>query len=143
MTRQQPTYRNVATVTTRDQGGSIVIRVQEAVDQSGNAGGGGIAFARGGDHVLVGEVIDEKPDGRRHELTRAINRFGHADTRKKSVVLPPAGLEHLGLTFAEAADGVDLDLWVCTDTDVDRPLIAVTPVIYQEMQLETPMGEPE
>lgn len=132
MTRQQATFRNVATVTTRDQNGSIVIPVQAAVDQSGNASGNGIIFERSDDLVLTGEVVDERPDGRKHELARAINRFGSREI--KSVALPTAGLEHIGVGRGNAADGADVDIWVCTDPAVDRPLIAVTPVIRQEMQ---------
>ncbi|MFC6720925.1 hypothetical protein ACFQGT_00055 [Natrialbaceae archaeon GCM10025810] len=134
MTRQQATFEKVATVTTRDQNRSIIIPIQAAVDRSGNAGGGGVDFDRGGDHVLIGEVIDETPDGRSHQLARAINEFG--SRKVKSVALPPVGLEHLGVDRDEAADGVDLDLWVCTDPDVDRPLIAVTPPVRQTMQFD-------
>lgn len=139
MTRQQATFENVATVTTRDQNGSIVIPVQPAVDRSGNAGGNGIQFDRSGDHVLVGEVVDERPDGRKHELARAINQFGAREV--KSVALPTPGLEHLGVDRGAAADGVALDVWVCTDPDVDRPLIAVTPEVRQTMQFDVGDGE--
>lgn len=136
MTRQQATFEKVATVTTRDQNGSIVIPVQEAVDRSGNAGGGGLIFDRSNDSALIGTVVDGKPDGRKHELARAINKFGRGDSKKKSTAVPPAGLEHLGIDQSDAADGVDLDLWVCTDPDVEDPLIAVTPAIRQTMQFD-------
>lgn len=139
MTRQQATFRKVATVSTRNQNGSIVIPVESAVNQSGNAGGDGIQFEPSDDLVLTGEVIDEKPDGRKHKLARAINRFGAGGT--KSVALPTGGLEHLGIDRDAAADGVDVELWVCTDPDVERNLIAVTPVIHQKMQFGISEGE--
>lgn len=132
MPRPQATFEKVTTVTTRNQNGSIIIEIEPVVNESGNAGGGGIAFERTDDHILVGEVIDETPDGRKHELARAINRVG---SRKiKSVRLPPAGLEHLGIDRETATDGVDVDLWVCSDPDIERSLVAVTPVIRQTMQ---------
>jgi|GEM_PF-3096290 len=139
MPRPNATFENVATVTTRDQNGSIVIEIEPAVNRSGNAGGGGIAFERTDDHVLIGEVIDEKPDGRKHELARAVNEFG--SRKVKSVAVPPAGLEHLGIDRAAATDGVDVDLWVCNDPDIERSLVAVTPVIRQTMQFS--VGENE
>ncbi|ELY73261.1 hypothetical protein C487_17705 [Natrinema pallidum DSM 3751] len=141
MTKPKPTYRNVGTVTTRDQNGSIVIPVQDAVDQSGNAGGNGIVFHRDSPKGLTGEVVDNRPDGRRHELARAINEFGSRSV--KSVAIPPAGLEHLDIDRSDAADGVELDLWVCNDPNEDRALIAVTPVVYQEMQITTPERDSE
>ncbi|PCR88628.1 hypothetical protein CP557_21585 [Natrinema ejinorense] len=113
-----------------------MIPVEPAVNQSGNAGGDGIRFARSDEFVLTGEVVDEKPDGRKHKLARAINRFGAGGT--KSVAIPTDGLEHLGVGRDAAGDGVDLELWVCADPDEDRHLIAVTPVIQREMQFTTP-----
>lgn len=126
------TFEQVGTVATRNQKGSIVIPIQQATDKSGNAGGDGLIFERSDEFVLTAEVVNEKPDGRKHELARAINEFGAGET--KSVALPPAGLEHMGIDRTDAADGIDVELWVCTDPAIERPLVAVTPVIHQEMQ---------
>jgi len=141
MTRQQATFRKVATVSTRNQNGSNVITVEPAGNQAGNGGGNGLRFARSDEFVLTGEVIDDRPDGRKHKLARAITRFGAGET--KSVALPTDGLEQLDIDRDAAADGVDIELWVCTDPDEDRHLIAVTPVIQREMQFTTPERESE
>lgn len=152
MPRQQATFRRVATVRGRDQNGSLVIPVEPAVNQSGNAGGDGVQFRRADDLSLVGRIVDneeitgdaETPiDGRKYELARAINHFGAGET--KSVTIPAAGLEHLDVDPADVNEELEFDLWVCVDPDVEHPLIEVTPHVYKEKQttIEPFVGESE
>lgn len=141
MTREKAekaTLRRVGTVRIRDQNGSAVIPIEEAINQSGNAGGDGIKFRRGGDYSLIGRVVDNEEvtgdpdvsiDGRKHELTRAINRFGAGET--KSVAIPTPGLEHLGIDADDIRAGAEVDLHVCTDPEIDVPVIEVTrPIVH-------------
>ncbi|WP_169924436.1 hypothetical protein [Natrinema ejinorense] len=139
----QSRFECVAQQTARYEDGSVSVSVKRALDVLGQTGvAQAIRFAETDDVFLVGELVGSELDGRKNPMGRNIKDPGH-DYR---VMIPPAAFDHLEIDKEQVQAGeADLDVWVCTDPEIDESVIAISPHIRQTfmVDLEPLLGEDE
>jgi len=144
MTKELPArFECIAPQTARNDGGTVSVSIKRALDVLGQTGlAAGVRFAETNDNFLVGELVAKKLDGRSNPMGRNIKAPGE-DVR---VTIPPKAFDHLEIDRADVDAGdADLDVWVCTDPEIDESVIAITPRIRQTFQvdLEPLLGDSE
>ncbi|WP_241432443.1 hypothetical protein [Natrinema gari] len=143
MTDLQSRFECVAQQTARYEDGSVSVSIKRALDVLGQAGvAQAVRFAETEDGFLVGELVGSKLDGRENPMGRNIKDPG-GDLR---VMIPPAAFDHLEIDKEQVREGnADIDVWVCSDPDVDPSVIGISPHIRQvhTVDLEPLLGDSE
>ena len=135
MTKELPArFECIAPQTARNDGGTVSVSVKRALDVLGQTGvARGVRFAKTNDNFLVGELTGGKLDGRSNPMGRNIKSPGK-DVR---VAIPPKAFDHLEMDADDVDAGdADLDVWVCTDPEIDESVIAITPRIRQTFEVD-------
>ncbi|WP_245550166.1 hypothetical protein [Halopiger xanaduensis] len=118
----------------RYEDGSVSVSVKRALEALGQLGvAQSIDFAETEENFLAGELVATELDGRSNPMGRKIKNPGN-DYR---VMIPPSEYDYLGIDVDEVREGeVLLDVWICTDPDVDESVIAISPRIRQTWTLD-------